>query len=374
MRRMISALLVEEGYDVALAVDGNDGLTKARETAPELIVSDYEMPELDGPGFCRALKADPVLRTIPVVMLTTLGAVESKVIGLDSGADDYIQKPQSPQDIQEVFARIRAQLRIADLHKQLAERNRLLEAAQEKLELELNLARKVQLGLMPRAPKSRGGLKIAVRYKPANALGGDVYDFIRLEGKRLGILMVDISGHGVNAALLSGMVKTLATPLAHADQEPGQVLAGLDTAAEQFFPEGFFCTAFYFRIDETAGTFDYAGVGHPPALIVGPNGCRPLDSEPGLLGIGLAAGTHTRTETLQPGESLLLYTDGLPDAMNPADRMFGTDRIQAVLEANRTEEPATILDRIEQAVADHVEPGQPHDDINLVLVQNPPTT
>lgn len=373
MRRMISAMLEEEGYEVALAVDGKDGLAKARAAAPELIVSDYEMPELDGPGFCRALKADPMLRAIPVVMLTTLGAVESKVIGLDSGADDYIQKPQSPQDVQEIFARIRAQLRIADLHQELSERNRQLEAAQAKLELELSLARKVQLGLMPKAPKSRGGLKMAVRYKPANALGGDVYDFTRLEGKRLGVLMVDISGHGVNAALLSGMVKTLASPLMHNDQDPGLVLAGLDTSAEQYFPEGFFCTAFYFRIDEASGAFDYAGVGHPPALIVGPHGNRPLDSDPGLLGIGLAAGTTTHAAQLQPGESLLLYTDGLPDAMDPADRPFGTDRILAVLEANQGEEPATILDRIEQAVAEHVEPGQPHDDINLVLVQNPPS-
>jgi sigma-B regulation protein RsbU (phosphoserine phosphatase) len=371
---MISALLEEEGYEVALAVDGRDGLAKAQEVHPELIVSDYEMPEMTGPELCRALKADPNLRPIPVVMLTTLGAVESKVLGLDAGADDYIQKPQKPEDVQEVFARIRAQLRIADLRAELAERNRQLEAAQAKLELELNLARKVQLGLMPKAPRSRGSLQMAVRYKPANKLGGDVYDFVPLPGKRLGVLMVDISGHGVNAALLSGMVKTLANPFIAADQEPGLVLAGLDTGAEQYFPEGFFCTAFYFRIDETTGSFDYAGVGHPPALIVGRDGFRALDSEAGLLGIGMATGTATHTEQLQPGESLLLYTDGLPDAMDSGDQPFGTDRIRVVLETHRQSQPSAILDRIEEAVARHVEPGQPHDDINLVLAQYPEAT
>jgi sigma-B regulation protein RsbU (phosphoserine phosphatase) len=212
---------------------------------------------------------------------------------------------------------------------------------------------------------------MAVRYKPANKLGGDVYDLIRLEGKRLAVLMVDISGHGVNAALLSGMVKTLATPLILADQEPGQVLAGLDVAAEQFFPEGYFCTAFYLRLDETTGTFDYAGVGHPPVVIVGPGGARLLDSEAGLLGVGIGAATATHSETLAPRESLLLYTDGLPDAMDPADKPFGTDRIKEVLLSNQGEVPATILDRIEETVAQHVQPGQPHDDINLVLVQHP---
>ena len=225
---------------------------------------------------------------------------------------------------------------------------------------------------MPRPPKPRGAIRLAVRYDSANALGGDVYDFARLDDTRLGVLMADISGHGVNAALLSGMVKTLAAPLTGSDAPPGPVLAGLDTAAEQYFPEGFFCTAFYLRIDENTGTFDYAGVGHPAAIIVGPEGTRLLESEPGLLGIGMATDTETRTDTLKPGESLLLYTDGLPDAMDPADKGFGQDRIQALLEEHREAEPSAILDRIKEAVARHVEPGQPHDDINLILIRNLP--
>ena len=174
------------------------------------------------------------------------------------------------------------------------------------------------------------------------------------------------------AALLSGMVKTLAAPLLESDSTPGALLAGLDAATEQYFPEGFFCTAFYLRIDESTGTFDYAGVGHPTAIIVGPEGTRLLESEPGLLGIGMATDTQTRSESLKPGESILLYTDGLPDAMDPSDKSFGEDRIRALLEEHRDAEPSAILDRIKEAIARHVEPGQPHDDINLILIQNLP--
>jgi serine phosphatase RsbU (regulator of sigma subunit) len=374
MRRMIAAMLEDEGYAVATAADGREGLEKARAEAPELILTDYEMPELDGPALCRALKADPDLRALPVVMLTTLGATESKVLGLDAGADDYIEKPKSPQEVQEVFARIRAQLRIADLRRELAERNRQLEAAQAKLELELNLARKVQLGLMPAPPRSRGLPRLAVRYRPASALGGDVYDFTRLENDALGILVADISGHGVNAALLSGMVKILAAPLAAAGLPPGKVLGGLDSAAEQYFPEGYFCTAFYLLINENTGAFDFAGIGHPAAIIVGPGGTRTLESEPGLIGVGMVGEMESGSGTLAPGESMLIYTDGLPDAMNSEDRPFGNDRIRAVLEESRhLLEPGAILDRIEAAVASHVGASAPHDDINLVLVQIPPT-
>jgi sigma-B regulation protein RsbU (phosphoserine phosphatase) len=371
MRRMIGALLEGEGYHVSIAVDGRDGVAKARELTPELILTDYEMPELDGPGFCQALKADPVLRPIPVIMLTTLGASEHKVVGLDAGADDYVEKPKGPAEVQEVFARIRAQLRIADLRNELSERNKELEAAKAKFELELNLARKVQRGLMPPAPKPRGELRLAVRYHPANELGGDVYDIVRLDADRLGVLVADISGHGVNSALLAGVVKAIASPLMAAGLEPGPVLAGLDTGVGQFFPEGFFCTAFYAILGEKTGEITYGGIGHPPALVVGPNGPRQLESEPGLIGLGMFDGLDPKTDRLEPGESLLIYTDGLPDAMDSREVIFNTDRIIEVLARNASAEPGEILDRVEEAVATYVNPGQPHDDINLVLVQRP---
>src|SRR5260370_42226907 len=95
MRRMISTLLSDVGFEVQTAVDGKDGLAKVREGPPELILTDYEMPELDGAGLCRAIKEDPERRTIPVLMLTTLGEVEQKAQGLDAASDDYIPQPQN---------------------------------------------------------------------------------------------------------------------------------------------------------------------------------------------------------------------------------------------------------------------------------------
>jgi sigma-B regulation protein RsbU (phosphoserine phosphatase) len=370
MRRMLSTLIAEQGYEVKVAVDGNDGLAKAREEPrPELILTDYEMPELDGAGLCRAVKADPELRAIPVLMLTTLSETRNKVTGLDAGADDYITKPRNPDEIQELFARVRAQLRIADLNRTLADRNRLLETAQKKLNFELDLARKVQFALMPRPPKPRGVLRIAVRYTPANQLGGDVYDFYRLENNRLGILVADVSGHGVNSAMLSGMVKALAAPLSLAVLEPGELLAGLDVAGEQFFPEGYFCTGFYLIADEETGLVRYAGVGHPPAIIVGPHGPRTLPSNPGMLGIGMVDGTAGDTDRLGPGESLVIYTDGLPDAMDPSDVLFGEDRLKTVLQGHHGSNPEDILNAVVQALDTHTAPGRPADDINIIVLQ-----
>jgi sigma-B regulation protein RsbU (phosphoserine phosphatase) len=372
MRRMISTLLGDQGYEVKTAVDGNDGLEKAREDPqPELILTDFEMPELDGPGLCRALKADKSLSKVPVLMLTTLGETKSKVEGLDAGADDYIQKPKSPGDIEELFARIRAHFRLADMSRELATRNAMLEAVHKKLHFELELARKVQRALMPRPPQPRGVLRCAVKYTPANQLGGDVYDFYRLDGGRLGVLVADVSGHGVNSAMLSGMVKALAAGLSIAVLEPGELLAGLDVACEQYFPEGYFCTGFYLIADEETGLIRFAGVGHPSAIIVGPNGTRMLISNPGLLGVGMVDGTAGDADRLAPGESLIVYTDGLPDAMDPSDVLFGEDRLKSILQSHHGSDPATILDEVEQAVVKHTFPGSAADDINMVVLQYP---
>ncbi len=372
MRRMLSTLLKEEGYEVATANDGVEGLELAHnEPHPDLVLTDFEMPELDGPGLCRGMKEDVRLRAIPVLMLTTLSDTRDKIRGLDAGADDYIEKPKSPDAVQELFARIRAQFRIADLRRELSERNRQLESAQKKLNFELDLARKVQFALMPRPPKPRGVLRAAVRYTPANHLGGDVYDFYRLENSRLGILVADVSGHGVNSAMLSGMVKALAAPLSLAVLEPGELLAGLDVAAEQFFPEGYFCTGFYLIADEETGLVRYAGVGHPPAIIVGPKGPRVLQSNPGMLGIGMVDGTAGSVDRLEPGESMVIYTDGLTDAMDPGDVIFGEERLKTLLQSHFGADPLEILNQVDLAVNSHTAPGRAADDINIIVLQRP---
>jgi sigma-B regulation protein RsbU (phosphoserine phosphatase) len=370
MRRILSAKLSDQGYVVETANDGLQGLAKAQlEPRPELILTDFEMPELDGAGFCQALKADKELRSLPVLMLTTLSETQSKIAGLTAGADDYIEKPKGEDDFRVLYARIEAHLRIADLRSTLSDRNRQLEAAHKKLTFELNLARKVQLALMPRPPKPRGELRLAVRYTPANELGGDVYDFYRLDNNRLGILVADVSGHGVNSAMLSGMVKALAAPLSLAVLEPGELLAGLDVATEQYFPEGYFCTGFYLIADEETGLLRYAGVGHPPAMIVGPSGPRTLVSNPGMLGIGMVDGTAASSDRLEPGESLVIYTDGLTDAMDPSDALFGEERLKTVLQSHHGDDPTGILNEVGEALDKHTAPGRPSDDINIIVLQ-----
>ena len=155
MRRMLSSMLAEAGYDVQTANDGLQGLAKARlQPRPELILTDYEMPELDGAGLCHAIKRDVELRAIPVIMLTISGDDRSKTSGLNSGANDYIEKPKASDDFLVLFARIEAHLRVADLHAEITDRNAQLEAARKQFWFDLWLARKLRFAIMPRRRKN----------------------------------------------------------------------------------------------------------------------------------------------------------------------------------------------------------------------------
>ncbi|QEH33151.1 Phosphate regulon transcriptional regulatory protein PhoB [Aquisphaera giovannonii] len=134
MRRMLDMMLKREGFEVRTAVDGEDGLAKAREEPlPELILTDHEMPGLDGSGVCREVKKDGVLKAIPIIIMTTLGEVEKEAAAREAGADDYIQKPKSPDEVKEMVERIHKALEAADLVASVAERNRQLEAKHKKL-------------------------------------------------------------------------------------------------------------------------------------------------------------------------------------------------------------------------------------------------
>jgi sigma-B regulation protein RsbU (phosphoserine phosphatase) len=121
--------------------------------------------------------------------------------------------------------------------------------------------------------------------------------------------------------------------------------------------------------DEETGLVRYAGVGHPPAIIVGPNGPRTLLSNPGMLGIGMVDGTAGNADRLEVGESLVIYTDGLTDAMDPSDTLFGEDRLKTLLQSYHGADPSEILNQVDDALSKHTSPGRPADDINIIVLQ-----
>jgi phosphoserine phosphatase RsbU/P len=214
-------------------------------------------------------------------------------------------------------------------HRTFANEERLLE-----LHKELEIARQIQSATLPRAVPKLLGLEVAARYVPMSAVAGDFYDFLYDGENRLGILIADVSGHGVPAALIASMVKVAFAGQSQHIADPVRVLTGLNLALCGKF-EDHYVTAAYVFIDIKNGTMRYAGAAHPPLMLASrsPSSVRRIEENGTMLGLFPEA-PYTATQIpLRPGDRVLLYTDGVFEAMSPTLEEYGKPRVEKFLSA-----------------------------------------
>jgi sigma-B regulation protein RsbU (phosphoserine phosphatase) len=236
---------------------------------------------------------------------------------------------------------------------------------------ELEIARQIQSSTLPRAVPKIAGLEIAARYVPMSAVAGDFYDFLVVDDQRIGILVADVTGHGVPAALIASMLKVaLAGQSAHAD-DPARLLTGLNRALCGKF-EDHFVTAAYIFVDMDACILRYAGAGHPPLFLASrSSGVRQIEENGLMLGLFPEAKYSATEIPLSPGDRCLLYTDGILEAMDTSQQEFGKARLQQSLEAHSDLSAAqftsALLDEISRW-AGHATGRRQEDDITLVAL------
>jgi len=250
---------------------------------------------------------------------------------------DYIHKPFSPAVMK---ARVHTHLVLRGIRQQLAQQ---LLAIQKELET----ARQIQLSILPESVPRIAGLDIAARYVPMAAVAGDFYDFIVLDNKRVGILVADVSGHGMPAALIASMLKIALAAQAEHAFDPAKVLHGLNqTLCGKF--QHHFITAAYAFVDMEKRTLTYAGAGHPPLLLWGGASVGVRDiSENGLFLGRFNFATYSSVEVpLAPGDWGLLFTDGISEATNPAQVEFGTERFRQFLAGEQNTSADQFADRL----------------------------
>ncbi len=237
---------------------------------------------------------------------------------------------------------------------------------------ELEIAKTIQLAILPAEMPRIPGLEVATRYLSSSEVAGDFYDFLLTRDRCVGILIADVSGHGVPAALLASMVKVAIGTQAHHAADPAEVLSGLNRMLYGKLHEQF-VTASYLFLDVPAGRALYSSAGHP-ALVLwrGKEGKISEYDETGLI-LGISPETQYSNTgfSLEPGDRLLLYTDGIPEAMNKHDELFGRDRLKqcvkddAGLPADRfCDSPLEKL----QAWAGTARGGAHADDVTMVVV------
>src|SRR5215467_11848826 len=213
--------ILKDTYKIRIATSGAKALELANAMpVPDLILLDVMMPEMDGYEVCIRLKEKSQTRDIPVIFLTGQTEIEDETRGFEVGAVDYIHKPFSPAIVK---ARVQTHLTLRGIREQLAQQLQIIQK-------ELETARLIQLSILPSEIPKIEGLDIAARYIPMTSVAGDFYDFIVVDEKHIGILVADVSGHGMPAALVASMLKiALSAQEAHA-ADPAQVLLGLNRA------------------------------------------------------------------------------------------------------------------------------------------------
>src|ERR1017187_823093 len=197
--QVLTGMLKDRGYKTRPVPSGKLSLQAAKAHRPDLILLDINMPEMNGYEVCEHLKADEQLKGIPVIFISALTEQLDKVKAFAIGGVDYLTKPFQ---MEELHARVETHLKLRRLQIELEEYSQHLELARERIQLDLELARGVQRGFLPLRLPEVPGYEFFAHYEPAYEVGGDYYDFILLPRRRVAVLLGDVAGKGVVAALL----------------------------------------------------------------------------------------------------------------------------------------------------------------------------
>jgi serine phosphatase RsbU (regulator of sigma subunit) len=355
--------ILKDDYKIRIATNGAKALELVNVVpTPDLVLLDVMMPEMDGYEVCRRLKESPATRDIPVIFLTGKTEAEDEARGFEMGAVDYIHKPFSPAIVK---ARVKTHLTLRDAREQLAQQLK-------NIRHELDMAREIQLSILPRQVPRVEGLEIAARFLPMTTVAGDFYDFLVVDEQRVGVFVADVSGHGPAAALIASMLRIALSTQIEDAAEPDKVLSGLNQALCGRLGN-FFVTAAYVFVDVQKGVLRYAGAGHPPLLQwqKAPACAREVE-ENGLFLGQFPEETYVAVEMpLEAGDRSVLYTDGVPECRNPLKEEFGTKRFLRYIEEN----PSLGTNQFTDALIDRLSEWSEHprgegqrDDITVLTI------
>jgi sigma-B regulation protein RsbU (phosphoserine phosphatase) len=285
------------------------------------------------------------------------------VLSLETGAKTVFI-PEHLRLMDAVAGEIAVALENAQLYEELRTRER-------KLQSDLELARELQLSLLPAEPPSLPGFEVGTVYQPADNLGGDYYDFVRLGAVRTGVLIADVCGKGVAAAMIMAASRSAVRSTAETEENPGAALRLANRRLCRDVKRPAYVTMCYGVLDPARGTFTYSSAGHYPPVCVRENGeILYLNAGGTILGVFEGAAFPEETVELRSGDLVCLYTDGIVDAWNLEDELYGERRLERELLANRRLPAPEIARRVLQSVQQHARGREQHDDMTLILLRS----
>ncbi|RQS72013.1 fused response regulator/phosphatase [Burkholderia sp. Bp8963] len=374
-RLLLRSTLGKLGFEIVEAEDGWQALQllRAREEIA-MVVCDWEMPELDGPGLCRAIREEALGRYIYMILLTARDGSEALIDGMDAGADDFLTKPV---DIHELRVRLRAGLRVIALEAALAERNRHLDTAYRQMRGDLQAAAAVQTSMLP-APRLRiDGVECEWLFAPSAYLSGDMLNVKAVDDTHVMFCAIDVAGHGVQAAMLSVIVNRLLARGAEARgaaglQSPASVVEEMNRQFLEEAVDASYFTMVYGILDTRTGEGRLTQAGHShPLLVTAEGSASRLGS--GGFPVGLLPGCEYDDVSfaLRPAERLFLYSDGVTECAAPDGELFGDERLREFLSARARMPLRQVLDALKSELQSWrgADQGTFDDDVSVLALE-----
>jgi sigma-B regulation protein RsbU (phosphoserine phosphatase) len=355
-----SMMLRKQGHEVLEAHDGEVAWHMVEQGNISFVVSDWLMPTLAGTELCRRIRAAQFDHYVYVILCTSKGEKSDLIEGMDAGADDFLVKPISREELR---VKVRAGERVLKLEQGLEEKNRelaatncRLQAAHIRIEEDLKAAAWMQENLLPPPHPTALGISCRWYFRPSSYIAGDIFNFFAVDDHQVGFYILDVTGHGVPAAMLSVTLSMVLTP----DASQGTPLRKYDSATDSFAvagPEEVIrelnrrfqskddrCfTMIYGLLDTRTSVLRLAQAGHPcPILITQEGDLQVLGSGGMPVGLWPDIEFDCIQVPFRRGDRLVLYSDGVSECLNADGDVFGEERLVAHLR-DRAKQPLDLL-------------------------------
>ncbi len=353
-------------YEFYFAHNGIEGLKQLLQHPDiDIILSDINMPEMDGLTMLAKVNEmrNPALK---VIMVSAYGDMENIRTAMNNGAFDFATKPIDLDDLQKSIDNAVEQIKF------IRESQREHEQLQD-IQSDLRIASEIQHAILPTnkdvLPKDL--YDMATLMDPAKDVGGDFYDYFKTDEDRLGFVMADVSGKGVPAALFMAVSRTLLKATGIRDLVSKDCMTSVNDLVCGESVDGMFVTVFYGRLNILTGEIDYSNAGHNPPYVVHENGKVEMVPAQGNMVLGAVENFQYRNDkiTLEKGDMLFTFTDGVTEAMNRDGEQFGEERLEKLLAKCGGKTSQETIDTVRAAVAEWAGEAEQSDDVTMLVIK-----
>src|SRR5262245_20643400 len=381
-RLLLEAMLQGWGYDCLVASDGLEAWQHLCSEEIQFVISDLMMPHMDGIELCRHIRNANLPYYVYFILLTASHEKSSLITGMEAGADDFLNKPFDQEELQ---VRIRAGERVLRLEQTLQQRNAALSAAYSQIQRDLEAAARMQHSLLPKAAGTLAGITFDWLFRPCTFVAGDIFNFFRLDEYHLGFYHLDVAGHGIPSAMLSVTLSQVLSPAngqpsllkrQHLDAAgqvilpPSEVISTLNQRFQSQDNSLLYFTMIYGLIDTQAARVTLTQAGHPSPVYL-PRGGKTVLLGTGGFPVGMwpEADYEMLTLDFQPGDRLVLYSDGVTECMNQTHEHFGETRLMRYVEAAGGQPLDQVMQNLERYLHAWKGDNAFEDDVSVLAIE-----